>query len=151
VEAVRFISEIARSAEEYFLERVQGPYRPKKEKNPAKYLAYAAALLADNLESPAIVCHSTSGSTARLLSSRRPSQAIYALTPKENVLRHMNFFWGVRPRPSDGEIVSHIQRLEKFIGQSHEFTADLPLVITCGEPTPGEKQPVTNTIQVYYK
>lgn len=51
LEAVRFIQKIARQTEPYYLERISGPYPPRKEKNPGKYLAYSACLLADNTES----------------------------------------------------------------------------------------------------
>ena len=44
LEAVKFISEIASNAEPYYIERSKGPLAPKAEKNPAKYLAYAACL-----------------------------------------------------------------------------------------------------------
>lgn len=151
VEAVRFIHEIAKQSEAYFLERVQGPYRPKQEKNPAKYLAYAAALMADNLESTAIVCHSVSGSTARLLSSRRPAQDIYALSPRPEVVRQMNFFWGVRPRVPDMSITSHVQRVEAFVDGQDELSSEVPVVITSGEPAHGQDHAVTNTIKIFTK
>lgn len=151
VEAVGFMNEVAGHAEDYFLERVQGPYAPKKEKNPAKYLAYAATLMADNTESKAVVCHSTSGATARLLSSRRPAPDTYCLTTDERVLRYMNFFWGVKPRPSDGSIESHLERVERFVAASDEFKKGDSVVLTSGQPTPGQTESHTNQIKIYYK
>ncbi|MBG0775302.1 MAG: pyruvate kinase [Desulfovibrionaceae bacterium] len=151
VETVRFMGEIGADAEAYFLERVQGPYQPKKEKNPDKYLAYAATLLADNLDSEALVCHTSSGATGRLMSSRRPAHPIYALTPRQGVLRYLNFFWGVRPRPVDESIHSHRERCERFVSTSEEFSSGGSVVITSGQPTPGQHGTHTNTIKVYYK
>lgn len=151
VEAVKIINEIAGHAEDYFLERLQGPYRPKIEKNPGKYLAYSACLLADNTDSRALVCHSTSGLTARLLSSRRPAQPIYALTPEERVIKHLNFYWGVRPCRSDTKLVNHLDRVEKFIQNSSKFQKGDSLVLTAGQPTPGQTQSQTNQIKIYYK
>jgi pyruvate kinase len=151
VEAVRFIGEIARNAEDYFLERLQAPYAPKKEKNPGKYLAYAAALLADNAESRALVCHSTSGITARLFSSRRPAQPIFSLTPDERVIRYLNFFWGIRPRLSDESVVDHLERVEHFVKNSDFFRPGDNVVLTSGQPTPGQKETHTNQIKIFFK
>ena len=151
VEAVCFIQEIAEQAESYLLERMQGPYRPKKEKNPAKYLAYSASLLADNTESIALACHSTSGVTARLLSSRRPAQPIYALTPDLGAIRLLNFYWGVRPKMTDDSIPNHLDRVEKFVQETLLFQPGDRVVITSGQPTPGQQEMHTNQIKIYTK
>jgi len=161
VETVKMISGIAESAEQYYLERVQGPFAPKKERNPAKYLAYAATLLADNLDSRGLVCHSTSGATARLISSRRPGQRIYALTPDSRVIKHLNFFFGVEPAKVDPSVTSHLERAENFIEGSPLIRQGDSVVITSGQPTPGQlrechNEPCpgdtrTNQIKIYYK
>jgi pyruvate kinase len=151
LQAVKVMQDTANQAEEYYLERIQGPYAPKKEKNPAKYLAYAATLLADNAESAAIVSHSTSGATARILSSRRPYHPIYALTPDPRVMRYLNFVWGVEPRLLEATSASHLERAEHFVQQSKEFQFGESVVITCGQPTPGQKDVQTNEVKLYYK
>jgi len=148
---VRFINEISMSAEEYFLERIQGPYVPKKEKNPVKYLAYAAALLAESADSKAIISHSGSGSTVRFLSSRRPAAPIYCLTPDERVLHYMNFFWGVNPRPADLSIERHMARVERFVQENPAFVRGDNVVLTSGQPTPGQGEQHTNALKIYYK
>lgn len=150
-EAVRFMHNLAMDAEAYFIERLQGPYFPKKERNPAKYLAYSATLLADNISSAAIVSHSSGGNTARLLSSRRPAQYIYALTPDQVTVRKLNFFWGVRPRLVTTEIEGHMERAEHFIQNSDEFSPGCDTIITSGQPTPGNNSPHTNAIKIYCK
>ncbi len=161
VETVKMIHGIAQSALAYQQERIQGPYQPKREHNPAKYLAYAASLLADNLESTALVCHSTSGSTARLISSRRPKQPIYALTPDDKVLKSLNFFFGVQPFHADLAEPNHMQRVETFIENTDMIKQGESVVITSGQPTPGQlrkcttdpcpAQTSTNQIKIYYK
>ncbi len=161
VEAVEFIRGVAEHAESYFLERIEGPYMPKKDSNPSKYLAYAACLLADNLESACLVCHSSSGSTARLISSRRPSRPVYALSTRPDVLRKMNFFFGLRPRMVDESIARHVDRAEGFIKTAPFIKTGDSVVITSGQPTPGQPlicdvdpcRPIlsTNEIKVYYK
>lgn len=151
VEAVRCMNEIAGQAEAYFLERVQGPYAPKKEKNPAKYLAYAACLMADNTDSIGLVSHSVSGATVRLLSSRRPAQPIYGLTSDETKIHYVNFAWGVRPRLVPETQFNHMDRAEAFVQASSDFLSGSSVVITAGQPTPGQKEQHTNQIKVYYK
>jgi len=149
VEAVKFIEAIASECEPYYLERLGGPYAPKKEKNQPKYLAYAACLLAENIEAAAIVSHSTTGATARYISSRRPAQDIDALTSDPRVMRGMNFFWGVRPHVVPKMPSSHVERAHTFVQQSPLFKAGDKVVITAGEATPGQKKVQTNEIKVY--
>jgi pyruvate kinase len=151
VEAVNIIRDIAAECEPYYLERIEGPYAPKPEKNPPKYLAYAACLLAENTEAAAIVSHSTTGGTARYLSSRRPIQDIDALTSDPSVMRAMNFFWGVHPHLVDTSIKAHVQRAEQFIEKASHLQHGDKLVITSGEATPGQKKIQTNEIKVYVK
>jgi len=151
VEAVGMIQEIATHAESYLLDRMQGPNKPSDEKDPGKYLAYSACLIADHAESVALVCHSTTGKTAALLSSRRPAQPIFAMTPDIRVIRALNFFWGVRPRPSDDTIPNHLDRVERFVQESDLFRSGDRIVITSGQPTPGQKERHTNQIKIYYK
>jgi len=151
VEAVRYMREISDNAVQYYLERIQGPYQPKKEKNPAKYLAYAACILADNAESKALVSHSLAGTTARLISSRRPELPIFALTVDPRVIHHMNFVWGVQPRLVDKTDESHMRRAERFVAESPEFAPGESVVITAGQPTPGQVKRFTNQIKLYHK
>jgi pyruvate kinase len=151
VEAVRCMNDIAREAEAYYLERLGEPFFPKKEKNPGKYLAYAACLLADNAESRALVCHSTSGTTARLLSSRRPARPIYSLTTDERVMRALNFVWGVHPRLVWPQPESHMARAAKFVQESKLIDPGESVIITSGQKTPGQRDISTNQIKIYIK
>jgi pyruvate kinase len=151
VEAVRFMNQLADSAEAYYLERLEGPYLPKKESDPVKYLAYAASLMAQNTDSKAVVAHTTSGSTARLLSSRRPDHPVYALTPDPGVVPYMNFFWAVHPSLADASIPSHLERAQQFIQRSQHFAKGESAIITSGQPTPGQERIHTNEMKIYYK
>jgi pyruvate kinase len=151
VEAVKFMSEIAENAEPYYIERMKGPFAPKMEKNPAKYLAYSACLLAQNAESEGLVAHTESGSTARLLSSRRPEHTIHALTPNQATVKHLNFFWGVEPHHVSTRLENHVHRAEKYIDESPRFAEGKSAVIVAGQPTPGQVEPHTNALKVYYK
>lgn len=152
VETCGFIEGIAKNSEEYYLERLDGPYTPKKERNIVKYLAYSASVIAENAQSKALVSHSTSGTTARLLSSRRPAQPIYALTPDQRVIRWLNFFWGVVPQTVSPSISNHTERAMDFVRKCGEFKQGDSVVITSGQADPpGQPETKTNTIRIYYK
>ena len=151
VEAVRFINEIAQYAEPYYLERIGGPFMPKAEKNPPKFLAYSACLMADNADSAALVCHSTTGATARYISSRRPAQPIYAMTTDARILRWMNFFWSINPVESPLEPRSHQKRAEKFVQEYAGFKPGENVIIASGQATPRMGTVMTNEIKVFYK
>jgi len=151
VEAVSYMREISDLAVKYYLERIPGPYIPRKEKNPSKYLAYSACILAENAESKAIVCHSLSGGTARIVSSRRPDLPIYALSPDERVMHHMNFVWGVLPKLIEANTETHLHRAERFVAQCPDFAPGESVVLTAGQPTPGQTARFTNEIKLYYK
>ena len=151
VEAVRFINEIAQHAEPYYLERINGPFVPKPEKNPPKFLAYSACLMAQNADSAAIVCHSTTGATARYISSRRPAQPIFSMTTDVRVMRWMNFFWNITPVKSPLEPRSHQKRAEKFVQEHPGFKSGENIVIASGQATPGLGTVMTNEIKIFYK
>jgi len=151
VETVKVMQEISNNALNYYLERIQGPFPPKREKNPGKFVAYSACLVADNLESKSIVCHTISGTNVRLTSSRRPHQTIYGLTPDPRVMRFLNFSWGVRPRLLEGASTDYMGMVERFVAESPDFAAGEPVVITAGRPTPGNDTPGTNEIKIFYK
>ncbi|BBD10055.1 pyruvate kinase [Desulfovibrio ferrophilus] len=152
VETCRFIQGIATSAEEYYLERIGEPFKPSKQRNLVKYMAYSACLVAEQAQSKALIAHSTSGSTARLLSSRRPRQTIFALTPDQRVIRWLNFFWGVKPRAVDPRIESHTERALEFVKTSNEFASGENVVVTSGQARPpGQTEIKTNTIRLFYK
>ncbi|NIN72357.1 MAG: pyruvate kinase [Gemmatimonadetes bacterium] len=58
------------------------------------------------INAPAIVTHTRSGFTARVISSRRPPVPVLAVTDTEHVLRQLSMVWGVLPalcpaEPSD--------------------------------------------------
>ena len=151
VDTVKVMQEISQNALEYYLERIASPYAPKREKNPRKFVAYAACLMADNLESKAILCHTVSGANARLTSTRRPRQNIYAMTPDPRVMRFLNFAWGVKPRLLDCADCGYMEQVENFVNECPDFEKGEPVVITAGRPTPGNDMPGTNEIKIYYK
>lgn len=151
VDAVQFINEVAHAAEAYYREKVKGPYTPAPDLNTAKYLAYSACLLSEHAASAALACHTKSGVTARILSSRRPNCPIYGLTPDPRVVHALNFYRGVVPRLIETSEPDHLLRVEEFVQTWPAFEPGENVIITSGQPTPGQPEPYTNTIKIYYK
>ncbi len=151
LEVIKIIRKIAENTEGYIFENREEPIKPSHEKDPGSYLAYSACLLASYTSASAIACHSTSGKTARLISSCRPIQPIYGMTPEQRVIKFLNFMWGVVPTLSNKEIPSHLVRVENFVQKSTLFKKGDKVVITSGQPTPGQKEKHTNQIKIYYK
>ncbi|HEY1101445.1 MAG TPA: pyruvate kinase, partial [Myxococcota bacterium] len=59
-------------------------------------VAQAAVRAADELSAAAIVCYSTSGNTARLISDYRSSVPVLALVPSALEQRRLAFSWGIK-------------------------------------------------------
>jgi pyruvate kinase len=64
-------------------------------------IGYAAVTAADAVQAKVIVAFTQSGSTARLISKRRPPTAIVAFTPNQQIWRQLCLCWGVEPRLMD--------------------------------------------------
>ncbi len=151
VETVNFMRRTTEKAEELFFERSRGPLPPSDQTDTAKYLAYAACKLADNAGAQALVSHTASGSSARLLSACRPRQPIVALSPNPRVLHHMNFSWGVTPNRVPEDSSDHLDRSQRFVDASPSFIPGSSVVITAGQPKPGEERSRTNVVKIYQK
>ncbi|MDE2832550.1 MAG: pyruvate kinase, partial [Gemmatimonadota bacterium] len=61
-------------------------------------IGQAAAAVSTAVSPKAIVAFTQSGSTARLISKRRPRTPIIAFTPSERICRRLCLCWGVEPR-----------------------------------------------------
>lgn len=150
--AVGFMRKIATWAEEYYFEdEGAAPKPPSDQEHPAKFLAYCACLLAQKTRSKALVTHSTSGSTARILAACRPKQAIYALSPDDRVRHFTNLSWGVTPVSPIAEDDNHQERAERFVRESPLFVTGDVVVVTAGQPKRGQLQTQTNVVKVYEK
>lgn len=152
VETVSYMREITNQAEKLLLENRQ-LVEPDADKGIPEFLAYSACLLADKCRANAIVSHSMSGSSARQLSSRRPPQRIFALTPEPEAVKALNFSWGVIPIPIKGAALtlSHVERAEHFIADNDAFVPDERVVITAGQPKKGDQPRGTNLVKIYWK
>ncbi len=150
VETVQYMQKITTAAETFLLEDSFLP-EPQKSKGTPEFLAYSACLLADKSNATALVAHSTSGATARLLSASQPSQPVYALTTNPEVLHTLNFSWGVKPWLVPKEFSTHLNRVEKFIDTYKLFTTGQVFVITAGQPKEGHFSINTNLVKIYIK
>ncbi len=150
VETVEYMHKITSSAEQLLWERGQIADPPVDSAVP-DFLAYSACLLAQKSRAAALVAHSTSGATARLLSVRQPSQPIFALTPHRQVLHDLNFSWGVKPCLIEDDRRTHLERVESFIEDYPPFTCGDVFVITAGQPKSGQGSVKTNLVKIYKK
>ncbi|MFZ5564765.1 MAG: pyruvate kinase [Thermodesulfobacteriota bacterium] len=151
VESADTLAQVAHHAELFMAEKMGGPRRPRGKEQVGKHLAYSACLVADHAGSKALACHTASGVTAAMLSACRPSRPIFGLSPHLETVRRMNFLWGVTPVQVDDRLADHLDRVEKFIEKSPIFSAGDSIVITSGQPTPGQRHNDTNQIKIYYK
>ncbi len=95
VEAVRYMSVIARSAEERYPHGRFARQMPGHE--IGKSVAAAACTLADHVRATAIVATTRSGATADHIARFRPKTPILALSPDEQTIRRLCLTWGCVP------------------------------------------------------
>ena len=152
VETVRYMRKITTEAEKLLLHN-QKLEEPDKSKGIPEFLAYSACLLAEKAKARHIVSHSISGGSARQVSSRRPPQEIYALTPDPLTIRALNFVWGVKPVFVEPASISksHLERAEEFIDSSTDFKANEACVITAGQLKDSATPRGTNLVKIYWK
>ncbi|MDR1946513.1 MAG: pyruvate kinase [Desulfovibrio sp.] len=150
VEAVSFMSAIAAEAETLLSERSHLSQYHMPDTAP-DFLSYSACLLAERQDATAIVAHSMSGAAARSLSSQRPRQPVYGLTPDPKVLRYLNFSWGVKPRSTDDSLSGHLERAESFIDSCPDIKKGDLCVITAGQFRADQGSSGTNLVKVYTK
>lgn len=112
-------------------------------------VAEAVCHIAYDINARAIICATTSGSTARLVSKYRPKTPIVAFTPFESTYRQLALSWGVQPR-----LIPQVYTMEEMLQTAVNTAVDMGLahegdkvVITAGVPigVPGN----TNLIKVH--
>ncbi|HJA79160.1 pyruvate kinase [uncultured Desulfovibrio sp.] len=153
VETVRYMRRITDEAEKLLLED-RRTESPDTAADISSFLAYSACLLAQRASAQAIVAHSISGASARLIAAHRPAQPVYALTPDQEAYKALNFSWGVHPvlvRHPDMES-SHLRRAQQFVSDSTAIEPGQCAVITAGQRTGSSSTPRgTNLVKIYWK
>jgi pyruvate kinase len=114
VESVLVMARIIEKAENAFPSyQVEG----REKLGAAHAVAHAACILARDLRSQSLVVLTHSGSTAHLVSMRRPPVPIIAFTAGASLARQLSLRWGVIPIvmafPSDTEVA--IARVEELL------------------------------------
>ncbi|MFH1531934.1 MAG: pyruvate kinase [Pseudomonadota bacterium] len=115
---------------------------------PSDAVADAAAGIADRLSASAIIACTLSGSTARMMSSRRSAVQILAATSSPEASRQLALVWGVHPAlvptsDSTDTVIADAIRAARGAGL---VVGGAMFVITAGHP-PGTRGQ-TNLIQV---
>jgi len=95
-------------------------------------IAVAVCAAADLLHCPLIVCFTSSGFTARKVSTYRPTVPILASTPEVETYHHLSLVWGVVPALSE-----HFTEYEMLLASARETIRARDLV------TPGDRVVVT--------
>lgn len=150
VETVRFMNWITSEAEK-ILSLNNARFNLPNDEEASEFLSYSACLLAEQTNSVALVAHSMSGASGRALAARRPDQPIYVVTPDERSVRPLNFSWGVTPVQIENSPQGHLERAEYFINNFEGFSKGDYLVITAGQPRPGDESQGTNLVKIYRK
>jgi pyruvate kinase len=116
VEAVRMMAKVVVEAERRNHQR-ENPFT--RTEDIATGVAAAAVSAADRLHSAAIVAFTESGQTARLISELRPHSRIVALTPRPEIVRRMNLYWGVTAR-----VAPHLTSTDAMIHKVRHLCAE---------------------------
>ncbi|MFH1377530.1 MAG: pyruvate kinase [Planctomycetota bacterium] len=153
VEAVETMARIARRTERHIIEsgglRAYG--RSNNASCPVDAVCLGAGAMADELNLKAIVVSSITGSTARFMSTARPSAPIIGMTNDPDAIGGMCLYWGVEPILVPQRFTNR-QEFENAVETALsrapiEINAGDLVVVTYGNPI-GEPVP-TNTVMVY--
>ena len=97
-ECVKYLARISLAAEQTFaFEEYKLRLRTGDDATVPDSIAYAACAAAVKVSAAAVIACTETGNSARLAAKYRPQQALYGLSRKENTLRRMALYWGVRP------------------------------------------------------
>jgi pyruvate kinase len=149
VEAVQMMDRIAHQVESdpNYADRVHFT-QTLPESTTADALSAASAQIAATIETSAIVCFTSSGSTARRMARERPLVPLLVLTPDKHTARRVGLLWGAhavvtRDVTDFEEMIAKAKRMALRHGLGH---AGSRLIICAGVPfgTPGS----TNLLHV---
>lgn len=112
-------------------------------------IAASSVLSALKLNASAIVCLTTSGKTAQIISSFRPKAQIVAITTETEVLNRLEMTWGlqtlsIQPYVSLKDIISQVEQL--LIENGLAKTGDR-IILTLGQPVADRSK--TNSLHVH--
>ena len=149
VEAVRTMAKIATSTERA-LDK-DGDYERRLRTNPdvTEAVAHAVVVLAEQIKAKAILCATTSGSTARSVAQYRPKVLLLGVTNDEKTYRKLTLTWGVTPA-----LIPEVSSTDEMLNATLDIAVKMKfvaegdtVVLTAGVPVnnPG----TTNLIKVH--
>lgn len=114
----------------------------------ADALAEAAKTIASTVSARAIICFTTSGSTARRVARERPSVPLLVLTPKQETARRLGLLWGTHAVHTKdvGSFEEMVAKAKRMALRHKLVEAGDRVIIMAGVPfrTPGS----TNVLHV---
>jgi len=146
--AVQYMDRIARKTEasSAYLRSIMEP-KGERVSEATEAVARAAVKIAGSLGVKAVVCFSSSGYTARMVSKYRPKAPIICATPILKTARQAALYWGVKPMqtPTFGATEEMIDSGFKTALQSGDLNVGDTVVVTAGLPVgrPGTTNFVT--------
>ena len=148
VRAVKMMAKIAAQAENsdfmnFNLQHAQDP----TELVPHA-VAQSAVNILNELSAKGIVVFSASGSTAKLISKKRPSKPVYAFTPSLRVYNRLSLIWGLTPLyiATINNTNRLIQASENILVDKKIASSDDLIIIVVGF---GLKKGSTNVIKIH--
>jgi pyruvate kinase len=149
IEAVSIMDRIAQQVEcdPDFFKRIHFTETPA-DATTADALAEASGRIADTVDTSAIVCFTSSGSTARRISRERPSVPLLVLTASMETARRLGLLWGAfAVRTKDiGSFEEMVAKGKRMALRYHLGEAGGRIIIMAGVPfgTPGS----TNVLHI---
>ncbi|MEG9861934.1 MAG: pyruvate kinase [Parvularculales bacterium] len=149
VEAVRMMDSIAKSVETHTTySGILNAQRAKPEPTGPDAISAAAYTIALTLNTAAILCYTTSGSTGLRVARERPPIPTLALTPNHHTARRLALVWGLRCILTEdpSSLDDMVARACAIAVQEGHATKGDKIIITAGVPlgTPG----ATNMLRV---
>jgi pyruvate kinase len=112
-------------------------------------IGQAACMVSHEINAKAIIAFTQTGSTAALVSKKRPTTSVYAITPFEKVQRQLTLFYGVRSL-----LVEHTEDTESLVAATEKLLLDQgvlkkgdTVVIILGSPV--SSSGMTNLLKVH--
>lgn len=112
-------------------------------------IAASSALTALKLNASAIVCLTTTGKTAQIISSFRPKAQVVAITTDMDVLNRLEITWGLQTlhlRPYEN-LKDILQQVEKLLIENGLSKTGDRIILTLGQPI--ADRGTTNSIHVH--
>jgi pyruvate kinase len=124
--------------------------RPDPEPTAGDAIAHAARQIAETLELSAIICWTSSGSTALRVARERPKPPVVAITPNLTTGRKLSLVWGVHCVVAEEakDLDDMVERAGRIAFRDGFARAGQRIIIVAGVPlgTPG----ATNMVRIAF-